>query len=472
MIRNFRNFRGGLIGAVALLWTQMAAAQTAITPPQNKYSPADDVKLGQEAAAQVRQQMPILNDAALTSYLSRIGDRLVAAIPPNLQHPEFHYSFAIVNVREINAFALPGGPMFVNRGMMQAATDEGEIAGVMAHELSHVALRHGTAQATKATKYEIGEIAGAVLGAIVGGTAGNVIAQGTQFGIGTYFLKFSREYEKQADLLGAQIMARAGYDPMDMANMFKTIEAQGGSGGPQWLSDHPNPGNRIQYITAEARSLQVVNPVHDTAAFEQMKTAFRNMPQAPTTEQVAKEGAGRTGRTSGQTGTSGRITPGQVQPPSSRYTQYDEGNVFRVSVPSNWRELSGNNAVTFAPDGAFGDNGGQSVFTHGVQIGLARNETHDLQTATDELVQSLAQSNPRLSRAGSYNPASIGQLRGLQTMLTNVSDVTGTEERIAVLTAQLPDGNLFYMLGVAPADDFGQYQTVFRKIAQSIQIAQ
>src|SRR5512140_1046252 len=212
MIRTFRTFRPGLIGAVALLWAQIAAAQTAITPPKNKYSPADDVKLGQQAAAQVREQLPVLQDQALTSYLSRIGDRLVSAIPQNLQHPEFRYSFQIVNVREINAFALPGGPMFVNRGMMQAASDEGEIAGVMAHELSHVALRHGTAQATKATKYEIGEIAGAVLGAIVGGTAGNVIAQGTQFGIGTYFMKFSREYEKQADLLGAQIMARAGYD--------------------------------------------------------------------------------------------------------------------------------------------------------------------------------------------------------------------------------------------------------------------
>src|SRR5207253_10760073 len=97
-----------------------------------------------------------------------------------LRHSEFRYSFEPVNVREINAFALPGGPMFVNRGMIEAARTEGEVAGVMAHELSHVVLRHGTAQASKATKYEIGEIAGAVLGAIIGGTLGNVVAQGTQ----------------------------------------------------------------------------------------------------------------------------------------------------------------------------------------------------------------------------------------------------------------------------------------------------
>ena len=101
------------------------------------------------------------------------------------------------------------------------------MASVMAHELSHVALRHGTAQASKATKYEIGQLAGAVLGAIIGGNVGAVVAQGTQFGIGTAFLRFGREYERQADILGAQIMARAGYDPREMANMFKTIEKAG-----------------------------------------------------------------------------------------------------------------------------------------------------------------------------------------------------------------------------------------------------
>ena len=104
-----------------------------------------------------------------------------------------------------------------------------------------------------------------MLGAIIGGGWGQVISQGTQFGLGTAFLRFSREYERQADLEGAQIMARAGYDPRDMANMFKTIEKQGGSGGPQWLSDHPNPGNRSDYIAREAQALRVENPIRDDA---------------------------------------------------------------------------------------------------------------------------------------------------------------------------------------------------------------
>ncbi len=118
-------------------------------------------------------------------------------------------------MKEINAFALPGGPMFVHRGMFDAATKEGEVAGVMAHELSHVLLRHGTANATKAQNpwLQLGQIAGALGGAMVGGTAGAAISTGSEFGVGTMLLRYSRDFEKQADLLGAQIMARAGYDP-------------------------------------------------------------------------------------------------------------------------------------------------------------------------------------------------------------------------------------------------------------------
>src|SRR3954462_1008642 len=172
--------------------------------------------------------MPVMRDAQINDYLTAIGRRLAENIPPEFRHQEFHYSFTGVNLKEINAFALPGGPMFINRGMIEKAHNEGEVAGVMAHELSHVALRHGTAQQTKQTPYAVGSVAGQIAGAIIGGRTGSVIAQGSQFGIGTYFMKFSRDYEKQADILGSHIMARAGYDPRDMANVFQTIEKESG----------------------------------------------------------------------------------------------------------------------------------------------------------------------------------------------------------------------------------------------------
>jgi hypothetical protein len=452
--------------------TALLGAQTRITPPPNNYTPAQDVELGRQAAAEVRQQLPIMRDDAVSSYIEDIGKRLVDAIPPDLRHPEFHYTFEPVNVREINAFALPGGPMFVNRGMIEAAHTEGEVAGVMAHELSHVALRHGTAQASKAAKYEVGQVAGAVLGAIIGGGWGQVISQGTQFGLGTAFLRFSREYEKQADIEGAQIMARAGYDPRDMANMFRTIEKQGGSGGPQWLSDHPNPGNRVEYITQEAEALHVTNPVGDSRSFHQIQAHLKQMPKAPTTEQATRSAGRRTDAPSGTSGRETRMPGGRVEAPASSYRTYDEGNLFRVSVPANWRELQGStNSVTFAPEGAYGQANGQNVFTHGVEFGVSRNESHDLQTATRELLDALAQGNPNLSRPSRADRVNLADRRALRTILSNQSEVTGRPEAIQIVTTQLRDGNLFYAIAVAPQDEFPSYRSVFDRVASSLQFS-
>jgi hypothetical protein len=460
-----------MIVAAVVLSVSMVGAQTKITPPKNKYSPSDDVKLGRDAAAQVEQQLPLLRDDAVTSYVSDIGQRLVNAIPADLQHPEFRYTFKVVNVKEINAFALPGGPMYVNRGMIEAAKTEGEVAGVVAHELSHVALRHGTAQATKATPYEIGTIAGAILGAIVGGNAGSVIAQGTQFGLGTAFLRYSREFEKQADIEGSQIMASAGYDPRDMANMFKTIEQQGGSSGPQWLSDHPNPGNRYAYITQEAQSLHVTNARRDSGAFQSVQSHLRGLPPAPSTEEATRNARNGRNPNRGRDTNAGRIST-NVERPSTRYSSYDEGNLFRISVPSNWRELPGNNTVTFAPEGGYGAVNQQSVFTHGIEAGVMRNESHRLDTATDELVQSLAQSNPQMRRSRGYDRGTLGGREGLHATLTNRNDATGRTERIALYTTLLSDGTLFYLLGVAPDDEYGTYASVFNRIADSLQFSE
>ena len=281
MTRHNLRHQRWLLTVSALLVSASLTAQTRIEPRRNSFTPAQDVQLGREAAAQVRQQLPMLNDRATENLVERIGARLAAAVPPRFRQPAFRYSFDVVNQREINAFALPGGPMFLNRGMLQAARTDDEVAGVMAHELSHVVLRHGTLQAAKAQKFQLGAIAGQVLGSIVGGRTGQVIAQGSQFGLGTYFLKYSREYEREADLLGAQIMARAGYDPRQMANMFRTIQRQGGGSGPEWLSDHPDPGNRYTAINREAASLRVNGSADTGPAFETVRTRLSQMPPAP-----------------------------------------------------------------------------------------------------------------------------------------------------------------------------------------------
>jgi beta-barrel assembly-enhancing protease len=448
----------------------VAAAQTRVVPPNNKYSPADDVKLGQEAAQQVRQELPLMNDDTVDDWVEDVGRRLVGAIPPEMRHPEFRYTFDEVNQKEINAFALPGGPMFLNRGMIEAARSEGEVAGVMAHELSHVVLRHGTAQATKGEKFQIGAIAGQILGAVIGGTAGSVIAQGSQFGLGAYFMKFSREYESQADILGAQIMARAGYDPREMASMFKTIEAEGGGGGPEWLSSHPNPGNRNAAITKEAQSLRVTNPVRDTGEFRQIQSRLRGMSPAYTAEQIAqmqKQGGVRS--TGGSTGTSGRQTV-RVSAPSAQYRTYQAGNVLRISVPSNWQQVGSDSTVTYAPEGAyFRGQGGGSAFTHGVEVGVTQG-TGNLQRDTQALLRSLSQSNPDMRQQGSARRDNIGGRNGITVALSNTSEVTGESELIQLSTTQLRDNSLLFLIGVAPQDEANSYANTFARVRQNLQI--
>src|SRR5262245_18202780 len=163
------------IGFACALVCETTLAQTVIKLPKNNYTPAQDAELGQQAAVEIRKQYPVITDEFIAGYLKTIGDRLVAASPPELNRKEFRYSFTPVNVKDINAFALPGGPMFVNRGMFDAAATEGEVAGVMAHEISHVLLRHGTANATKAQNpwLQLGQLAGAVGGQMVGGGLGS-----------------------------------------------------------------------------------------------------------------------------------------------------------------------------------------------------------------------------------------------------------------------------------------------------------
>jgi Peptidase family M48 len=461
-----------LLQAVALftVTVSLAVAQTRVTPPKNKYTPAQDVELGQQAATEVEQQLPLLRDDDVESFVDRIGRRLVQVMPSELEHREFRYSFKVINVREINAFALPGGPMYVNRGMIQAAAVEGEVAGVMAHELSHVILRHGTAGATKQQPFAIGAMAGAIAGAIIGGNVGQVVAQGSQFGLGTYFLRYSREYEKQADLLGVQLMARAGYDPLDLMHMFQRIEKQGGGGGPQFMSDHPNPGNREAYITQEASHLRIEGKAGDSREFARAQDQLRSMSPAPTTEQVTRRGK-QAPTQSGQPAPDARNIGTRVAPPSPRYKSYTEGNLFRVSVPDNWREVATSSSVTFVPDGAYGQMQGQTVFTHGVELGSTRNEIHSLQEATQEFIDGLAQSNPSLRGTGGLQNTNLSGRNGLVARFDNVSEVTGRGETVTAFTTLLRDGNLFYCIAVAPRDEYQAYERSFQRVAQSIRLS-
>src|SRR5687767_8348882 len=145
------------VTAVALFTSvSLVFGQTKIVAPENKYQIEEDVKAGREAAREVEQQLPIMRDDGVDDYVERVGQRLVAAIPNEFRHSQFRYEFDVVNVSDLNAFALPGGPMYINRGMLQAAKNEGEVAGVLGHEINDMSLRHGTAQEGKTAQKRIG----------------------------------------------------------------------------------------------------------------------------------------------------------------------------------------------------------------------------------------------------------------------------------------------------------------------------
>jgi Zn-dependent protease with chaperone function len=466
MNKHFITKRISVFAIVLSLWAVPVAAvaqQTRITAPKNKYKVQDDVQLGSQAAREVEQQFPLIQDGDAAEYLQQVGRRLVDAIPNEFDQPAFNYQFKWVNASDLNAFALPGGPMYVNRGMLESARNEGELAGVMAHEISHVALRHATAQATKqsSAKNTLGTLGLILGGAILGGQTG---AQLGALGASVIQTKYSREYETQADTLGARIMADAGYDPRDLANVFQTIAQQSRSGAPEWLSSHPDPGNRYEKINREAQFLRVsANPTKITREFERIQSRFRSMPRARSMSEISQQGSSNNGAS--QVPTAGGRYSRTVPAPSTRSRYYNGPNGLRLSIPDNWRDFSSNNGATFAPEGAYGDQG----ITHGMMIGIEQVQGMNLQQASEAYVRNVLQGNSYLRQQTGFSSRSIDRRQGYATQLAGVSPVTGRTEIVNVYTTSTPDGQFFYAVTVMPQNDGARYNSAFSNILYSIQ---
>jgi len=235
---------------LALVIAPLSATAADFKPGFNLFSPQQDYEIGRQSALVANRRLPIINDSR-AAMVNRIGHRLAAAAPG----ARFPYQFRVVNDSAINAFALPGGFVYVNRGALDAARSENEVAAVLAHEIAHVSLRHGTNQASKAYLAQAGlGLVGGLLGNRAQGGLGQVIGMIGGFGLNTLFLKYSRSAESQADLLGTQIMRRAGYDPRGMVSFLQTIQRQSGGRAVEFLSDHPNPENRIARLERELGS--------------------------------------------------------------------------------------------------------------------------------------------------------------------------------------------------------------------------
>ncbi|MEZ5286466.1 MAG: hypothetical protein R2712_16990 [Vicinamibacterales bacterium] len=260
-------------------------------------------------------------------------------------------------------------------------------------------------------------------------------------------------------------MARAGYDPRDLARMFETIQKQGNGAPPQWLSSHPDPGNRSEYIAKEADRLSIGRRP-DVSGFARVKERFSSLPPAKSMSDLARGGG--SSRSGESTASAGRIGE-PVPAPSSRYRTEQGGRLFRVNVPTNWQAVSANNSVKFVPPNGYGQNDGQSVLTHGVELGVARASSRDLQQATDTLVRAFQQGNPEMRVAGNQSTVRISNRTAIETPLLGRSALGG-RERVGLYTTFLADGSLFYYVTVVPDEQERTYVPVFDRVRQSIRL--
>ncbi len=268
----------GFVFAMVIALAQIcwADARTPAKPGWNLFTPEQDIQIGQQASARIGRQVLLLNDPRVDDYLDALGKRLASYAPGY----KFPYQYLCINDENINAFALPGGFIYINRGVIEAADDEAQLAGVMAHETSHVALRHGTNQVSKAEAWRIPL---GLLGA-AGGLGGLIGQVGAGFTLNSIILKYSRDDEMQADVLGTQILYDSGYDPRALAQFFEKIEAESKGKEPaQFFSDHPNPVNRIGRIDEEVDKLGGPEPNYrsDSDDFRSIKIYIMKLPKPP-----------------------------------------------------------------------------------------------------------------------------------------------------------------------------------------------
>ncbi len=441
-----RQLLSGLL-AVLLLPLGLSADRTRLKPGMNFFSEQQDIELGREAAQDAEKQLPLLNNKQVDDYLNQLGQRL-AGYAPGHKYP---YQFKTVNQGEINAFALPGGFLYVNRGTIEAAGNEAQLAGVMAHEIAHVALRHGTNQLSKAI---LAQAPLAILGGMLGGggsLAGQLAQLGIQVGFTSVFLKFSRTAETQADVLGTQMLYDAGYNPQAMADFFQTLQEKGGSGGIQFFSSHPNPENREKRIEEEIGKLGTLKePRPDSDDFHAVRSYLQGLPPAPKPGEKPQ---------AEQQGPAERPT----EAPSRSLQGYRHRD-FAIQYPSNWEVHESGTQVLFAPPGGVGQN----AIAYGAMANVLDLEDSrmSLEQATDRLVNQMLQSNPGM-REISRERARVGGRRAIAAQLSGRSPIQGERETDWLFTVRLPEG-LFYVVFIVPESDYPAYQRTFQEMLDSI----
>lgn len=446
-----------------------AAAQVKELKPSgwNLFSPEQDIQLGREAAEEVRKTMPVVNNSELTAYVNRIGSRLTKSKLAG----GYPYTFEVINDPSINAFALPGGPMFVHTGLIAAVENESELAGVLAHEISHVKLRHGTSNVSKANLIQLPAMIGGAMLGNKGGLWGTLGQLGIGLGAESVLLKYSRGAEKDADLNGQQMMNEVGYDPKYSASFFEKLRKESGSDPgrlEKWFSSHPAPTDRTKYLNDQGKKLPKNSYSElEPGSLPRMKQIVASLPAPP--KPPAQPGTPQTG----QGGAPAGRPPDSATRPTGRYRTFT-GNGFQFDHPENWEVFADPNShsATITPrDTLVADRQGNVQVGYGLVTAFyfPQDNKANLSRDTQALIKQMASANQGMRQTANSRSVRVGGQNALLTQLESPSPYGGREIDW-LLTVARPEG-LFYLVFIAPESEWNATQPAFDATVNSMRFA-
>jgi beta-barrel assembly-enhancing protease len=424
----------------------------------NAFPIEQEVQLGQQVIAQADAQLPLLEPRhPVSDYVSTLGTRLARNLPEN----PYMFNFKVINQKEINAFAVPGGPIRLNVGVVAEADNEDEVAGVLAHEIAHVYLRHSTRQASKA---QIAQIPAAILGGMLGNSAGGQLARlGLEFGLGSVFMKYSRDAESEADYLGAKLMYETGYNPHAMVTFFQKLAEERGGGGPEFLASHPDPGNRAERVAKAISELPAKQYRASTGDFKQVKSQVAKL-KPLSAEEVAR-------MQQQKQGTIQQVNQGSIAP--SGQFQTLNHSAFQMAYPANWRVFGNQNSpVTIAPEAGVGNNG----IAYGVVVSAYQpQQRQPLAQSAEQIFQGLQQSNPQMRAAGQLQQLNVSGRPAVSVDLVGPSPLAdgggrAAVERVKLVAVERNDGTVLWMLFIAPERDFNALTPTFQQMLESLRV--
>ena len=452
-----------LVSQFVLVSPAPAQNKKAPKPPKQRelkagwtmFGPDQDIAMGQEALKEIEPSVTLTDDATLNAYINKVGARLVSQI----QNPPFKFQFKVVNDPEINAFAVPGGFVYINSGIVKNADNEGQLAAVMGHEMGHVMLRHSANQMSKGMLAQ-GIMQGVgMLGQMKGGWAALAGQLGAPLGAQLVMMKFSRNHEKDADAFGARLMAGAGWNPIEAARFFEKLEAltkgKNAGGVAGWMSSHPPPENRAKLLEDEILAYPGAKDfgfsTGDFARAQQVANALPVPPKKP--QQQQQQGPAPASQT--------------VQGFSAYRSQ-----TFEVSYPSSWKVAAnpeGEGALLAPQEGVTKEGG----IGFGVLIAVApyTSKQPNLETETQALIQSL-QKQQQMQLTQQPQKRQVAGQPAFLTMMSSQSPLqSGGKELDMVVTVARPNG-LWHMVLICPESAWTQQGQVFEQIVGSARFAQ